>query len=263
MSAFGELVSFCPALAAEAVLAEKVLHKDPVSALKKLSFTGGNILRCIMAFEGLAEPESETPLASLNLLSNRGFLPAMLVPFFHVVNAEIRSIAPGIAQMRAPLVLRLALRLSVWFLKSYGDHAPSGLTTAKNIDDAIGIIRDNLVSDSAKRAARKEANRRASTMQLSEEETRVIVDYQLRSVDWEADTLSLRFSQGARPEKGIYKAIAEWPTETGPADYALFAGIDFIGFIEAKKMGKDVTVIYYAKARFFALPQDKGGPQFL
>ncbi|BBO82423.1 hypothetical protein DSCO28_29890 [Desulfosarcina ovata subsp. sediminis] len=36
------------------------------------------------------------------------------------------------------------------------------------------------------------------------------------------------------------KAIAEWHTESGPADYALFAGLDFIGVVEAKKMGKDV-----------------------
>ena len=45
---------------------------------------------------------------------------------------------------------------------------------------------------------------------------------------------------GARPEKNTNKAIAEWHTESGPADYALFAGLDFIGVVEAKKMGKDV-----------------------
>ena len=40
--------------------------------------------------------------------------------------------------------------------------------------------------------------------------------------------------------EGVNKAIAEWQTETGPADYALFVGLDFIGVVEAKKMGKDV-----------------------
>ncbi len=82
--------------------------------------------------------------------------------------------------------------------------------------------------------------RRAATITLAEEETRVIIDYQLRSAGWQADTLSLRYSLGVRPEKGANKAIAEWPTEAGPADYALFAGLDLIGVVEAKKMGKDV-----------------------
>jgi type I restriction enzyme R subunit len=45
---------------------------------------------------------------------------------------------------------------------------------------------------------------------------------------------------GTRPEKGVNKAIAEWETETGLADYAL-VGLDFIGVVEAKKMGKDVV----------------------
>lgn len=68
----------------------------------------------------------------------------------------------------------------------------------------------------------------------------MIIDYQLRSVGWQTDTWSLRHSRGARPEKNTSKAISEWPTESGPADYALFNGLDFVGVVEAKKMGKDV-----------------------
>jgi type I restriction enzyme R subunit len=29
-------------------------------------------------------------------------------------------------------------------------------------------------------------------------------------------------------------AIAEWPTATGPADYALFVGTTLVGVVEAK-----------------------------
>ncbi|MBN2449477.1 MAG: type I restriction-modification system endonuclease [Lentisphaeria bacterium] len=46
---------------------------------------------------------------------------------------------------------------------------------------------------------------------------------------------------GARPAKGSNKAIAEWPTASGPADYALFAGQQLVGFVEAKKKAKDVV----------------------
>ena len=73
---------------------------------------------------------------------------------------------------------------------------------------------------------------------LSEDETRRIIDSQLREAGWEADTWHLRYSNGTRPAKGRYMAIAEWPTlltsetkhtkrdvEKGYADYALFIGL--------------------------------------
>ena len=69
------------------------------------------------------------------------------------------------------------------------------------------------------------------TLNLSEEESRFLIDAQLRKAGWQADSKTLRFSKGARPEPGVNKAIAEWPTgkdETGNqgfADYVLFVGL--------------------------------------
>ena len=39
-------------------------------------------------------------------------------------------------------------------------------------------------------------------------------------------------------EKNKNKAIAEFPTSEGRADYAMFIGLKLIGIIEAKKYGK-------------------------
>jgi type I restriction enzyme R subunit len=36
-------------------------------------------------------------------------------------------------------------------------------------------------------------------------------------------------------------AIAEWPTESGPADYALFVGLTCVAVIEAKRKRKNVS----------------------
>lgn len=44
---------------------------------------------------------------------------------------------------------------------------------------------------------------------------------------------------GTRPEKGHNRAIAEWPTATGPADYVLFIGLTPIAIIEAKRKNKN------------------------
>jgi type I restriction enzyme R subunit len=44
-----------------------------------------------------------------------------------------------------------------------------------------------------------------------------------------------------RPAKGRNLAIAEWPTASGPADYALFVGLTLVGVVEAKRKRKNVS----------------------
>ncbi|HHB9110410.1 TPA: type I restriction-modification system endonuclease [Klebsiella pneumoniae] len=84
------------------------------------------------------------------------------------------------------------------------------------------------------------------TLNLSEEESRFLIDAQLRKAGWQADSKTLRFSKGERPEPGVNKAIAEWPTgkdETGKqgfADYVLFVGLKPIAVVEAKRKNIDV-----------------------
>lgn len=73
-----------------------------------------------------------------------------------------------------------------------------------------------------------------------EAETRKVIDAQLRQAGWLADTEALRFSSGARPRHGVNQAIAEWPTESGPADYLLFVGLMPLGTVEAKRAIKDI-----------------------
>lgn len=78
------------------------------------------------------------------------------------------------------------------------------------------------------------------TLDIDERDTRLLVDDQLRSVGWEVDSAALRFAKGARPEKGKNRAIAEWPTASGPCDYALFLGTTLVGVVEAKRKRKNV-----------------------
>ena len=79
----------------------------------------------------------------------------------------------------------------------------------------------------------------AEKIDLDEAATRQLIDQQLRDVGWETDSVALRHGKGARPAKGRNLAIAEWPTATGPADYALFAGL-LIATVEAKRKNKNV-----------------------
>jgi type I restriction enzyme R subunit len=65
----------------------------------------------------------------------------------------------------------------------------------------------------------------AEALDLDEASTRDRIDAQLRAHGWEADSRTLRYAAGIRPAKGRNMAIAEWPTASGPADYALFVGL--------------------------------------
>ena len=87
-----------------------------------------------------------------------------------------------------------------------------------------------------------------SNARLTEDETRQLIDEQLRRVGWEVDTKTLRYSKGTRPQKGKKIAIAEWPmkptkTAADRADYALFIDEQLIGIIEAKAYEKSVYAI--------------------
>lgn len=82
--------------------------------------------------------------------------------------------------------------------------------------------------------------RAASRLELDERQTRRLIDVQLVDAGWEADSDNLVFQSGARPEAGRNLAIAEWPSEGGRADYALFIGLTCVAVIEAKRESVDV-----------------------
>jgi len=80
----------------------------------------------------------------------------------------------------------------------------------------------------------------ADDIEPDEKSARVLIDEQLRLVGWEVDSAAMRYAKGARPEYGRNMAIAEWPTKSGPVDYALFVDGTCVGVIEAKRSSKDV-----------------------
>lgn len=87
----------------------------------------------------------------------------------------------------------------------------------------------------------KAANTAAEKLDLNEADTRKIIDEQLRMAGWLADSESLHYGKGVRPENGKNLAIAEWPTEKGPADYVLFVGLTPVATVEAKRKNIDVS----------------------
>lgn len=102
----------------------------------------------------------------------------------------------------------------------------------------------------------KRAAEASEAIELDEAATRRIIDKQLRDAGWEVDSENLTFERGARPAKGKNFAIAEWPTLTdgkeGWADYVLFAGLQVVGVVEAKRKHKDVLGVIPQAKRYSA-----------
>ena len=94
--------------------------------------------------------------------------------------------------------------------------------------------------DQQQLAIRQAARQAADRMDLDEADTRLLIDIRLTEMGWEADTATLRYARGTRPEKGRNLAIAEWPTDSGTVDYALFAGLTCVGVVEAKRESLDI-----------------------
>lgn len=103
---------------------------------------------------------------------------------------------------------------------------------------------EQTVSKQRQQVARK-TKAASDTLVLNEELTRILIDQQLNEAGWEADSQEITYQKGARPEKGTYRAIAEWPThhngEKGRADYVLFFGLSPIAVVEAKKENTNVA----------------------
>ena len=264
-----QLRAVCPFLAQAGIEAAQISEEDIHQALEKLRALSTSLIRVIFYFEGLEESGNSLPaITMINRLANRGLFPSSLLPFFQTLISPVTDNQIGLAslQKRFPVCLRVSVRLVTWFAKSYGLHLSQAAKQANDEESMLRAISADPPDDRTRRSARKVALQRASTLQLSEAETRIIVDYQLRCAGWQADTWGLRHALGARPERHTSKAIAEWPTETGPADYALFNGLDFVGVAEVKKLGRDVlsdliqSKRYSRGAQLEDLTRFPGGP---
>jgi len=264
-SNFSFLSSHWPILASLGELAERNLHHDPNTTLLKLRLFGETIAKYILASENMQEPEDQNQNTRLRLLKQEGVLDDEVLSIFHALR-KIGNLAAHEgyeSKEEAATLLSLAYKLGVWFMQTYGDwsyepeefklpadtniaqHDLREITQAyetklEKLQEELEVLRKQTVSQEEVRERRKQARKATSQLNLSEAETRKIIDEQLRAAGWEADTVHLRYSKGIRPEKGRNLAIAEWPLKKGFADYALFVGQKLVGIIEAKRKAKDV-----------------------
>ena len=255
--------------------AESYLYNDPNACIYKLGMFAERLVQEIFAKERLTEPTYDNTHANRikilkreGLIERGGRIDDILYSLRKTRNAAVHQYEDSVDTAKS--LLRMAYRLAVWFMEVYGDYsfqAPEFVMPQDEpIPDYKSIIQDLeeqlaratkarlVVTATDDLSPKEKANKSAAvteTMVLTEAETRIIIDDQLRKYGWEVDTNNLRYSKGTRPQKGRNLAIAEFPTDStvtkgGYADYALFVGLKLVAIIEAKKASVDIpSVIDY------------------
>jgi len=270
-----------PVLAQIGSTAEEYLYSDPNSCLIKLGLLGETIVNLMMQLDGIQPPSYDNTHANrIKLLKGQGLLPREIDDILYSLrmarNKAVHANYDSLEQCK--VLMGMAHELSIWFMQTYGDWQykpaqfvlPLEKTQAKVDYEAILREKEAKIEELTKLAEQanvaqtmtieertSRGGRAAQQLQLSEAQTRYIIDEQLRKVGWEADTVHLRYSKGTRPQKGRNLAIAEWPTrnpngKSGSADYALFVGLQMVGIIEAKRKYTDIPSVIDNQCKEYA-----------
>lgn len=279
-SNFEFLNRYWPALAQIGAVAESYVYSDANACLYKLGMFGERLILEIFAFEHIKEPTIDNTHANrIRLLKREGLIPKKIDDILYALrktrNDAVHAGADSVED--AKTLLSMTYNLAVWFMEVYGDwgYIAPAFVMPENVvqPDYESIIKEQeekivalskqveAVSTAASTKTSKERAEKGETasesMELSEAETRYLIDEQLRKFGWEADTNNLRYSKGTRPQEGRNLAIAEWPTDSavgknGYADYALFVGLKLVGIVEAKKAAIDIPAVIDHQCKEYA-----------
>jgi type I restriction enzyme, R subunit len=251
--------------------AEAYAHTDPSTSIFKVRQFAEMLAKYTAVKVGIAEWEASNQAELLKIFKIRGVFGTQTLDLFHnirkagnlAVHENNGTTSEALSQVK--MAWYLALTFHRGFSKNSSFEAtykePKLPTKIPKVDEydqkikeaeaEINALQEKLrtvetnIQAQATGYAQKSLQdifKASSDLVIDELTTRKrLIDEQLRMAGWETDTLSIRYSKGSRPEKGKNKAIAEWPTQTGPVDYALFCGLKLVGLVEAKKKAKDIA----------------------
>lgn len=268
-SNFEFLNKYWPVLAQLGANAENYLYSDPNACIYKLGMFAERLVREILVFEHIDEPQTENTHANrIRSLKKAGLLPQEIDNTLYLLrktrNSAVHTGTDSVDD--AKMLFSMTYNLAVWFMETYGDwkYIADDFTMPKEVHqaDLKSVIEDQekkivelskklaevttAVSGTTQQERVKRSQAVSSMMEWNEAQTRCLIDEQLRKAGWEADTVNLRYSKGTRPVKGRNIVISEWPTNSafsknGYADYAFFIGEKLVALMDAKKVSEDVA----------------------
>jgi type I restriction enzyme R subunit len=266
ISNFSFLESEFPLLSNLAHAAEYNLYQDPSTSLYKLRQYGEYMTEQIFDTYGMEMPENNTFQSRVYILRNESIIPSNVIDCFtilrHKGNDAVHKFKGSTEEAKSSLFA--AFKLGKWFYESYSVknynladlkfNTPADLDARHalhTLEAALAELKgqydqllkhSKIVSVEEKEKFTARAKRSASNLEMSEAQTRILIDEQLRKAGWEVDSLNLNYkTKKSLPVKGKNRAIAEWPCSKLWADYALFVGEELYGIVEAKKYAQDIA----------------------
>lgn len=270
--------------------AEKYIHDDPPVAIFKMRLFGEKMVEKIFEIHQLDFPYENTAFRRLQKLEDEGLLDDKIVSIFHTVRKSgNQAVHAGRVDEESLMGLLLSVfKLSKWFYESYSEvgndisglvfHKPEKASTAKDYQaleqeyiqleqkfaELLKEREIGTLSPDKSAKIKQRATKAALKIEMSEAETRHLIDDQLRSAGWEVDTPTINCKlHGTLPQKGKNKAIAEWKCGSKWADYALFIGTELYGLVEAKKYAQDISTDLTQSKRYAELVEKHGDVQLL
>ncbi len=247
-----------------ATSAESLIYSDPKSSVAVFGNFAEQLTREIMHLEGFGDWNLKQ-IDRINELKYRGDYPPIVTKYLDDIR-HIRNLANHdhqfiVSKKQALEVDKKAYIIWNYFLEVYSQDEVKEYKTPidqanifqlqqeqieqlkKELEEARTAQKPVEVSKEIQAKRHKISVQFAKKHQLTEAETRQLIDRQLQQAGWEADSENLNnWKYKNAPQKGHNMAIAEWVLPNGQrADYALFKGIEFYGIVEAKKWDQDIA----------------------
>ena len=247
-----------------ATSAESLIYSDPKSSVAVFGNFAEQLTREIMHLEGFGDWNLKQ-IDRINELKYRGDYPPIVTKYLDDIR-HIRNLADHdhqfiVSKKQALEVDKKAYIIWNYFLEVYSQDEVKEYKTPidqanifqlqqeqieqlkKELEEARKAQKPVEVSKELQVKRHKISVQFAKKHQLTEAETRQLIDRQLQQAGWEADSENLNnWKYKTAPQKGHNMAIAEWVLPNGQrADYALFKGLEFYGIVEAKKWDQDIA----------------------
>ena len=247
-----------------ATSAESLIYSDPKSSVAVFGNFSEQLTREIMYLEGFGDWNLKQ-IDRINELKYRGDYPPIVTKYLDDIR-HIRNLADHdhqfiVSKKQALEVDKKAYIIWNYFLEVYSQDEVKEYKTPidqanifqlqqeqieqlkKELEEARKAQKPVEVSKELQAKRHKISVQFAKKHQLTEAETRQLIDRQLQQAGWEADSENLNnWKYKTAPQKGHNMAIAEWVLPNGQrADYALFKGLEFYGIVEAKKWDQDIA----------------------
>ena len=247
-----------------ATSAESLIYSDPKSSVAVFGNFSEQLTREIMHLEGFGDWNLKQ-IDRINELKYRGDYPPIVTKYLDDIR-NIRNLADHdhqfiVSKRQALEVDKKAYIIWNYFLEVYSQDEVKEYKTPidqanifqlqqeqieqlkKELEEARKAQTPVEVSKELQVKRHKISVQFAKKHQLTEAETRQLIDRQLQQAGWEADSENLNnWKYKTAPQKVHNMAIAEWVLPNGQrADYALFKGLEFYGIVEAKKWDQDIA----------------------